>query len=384
MSRAEIVVDVAAIRHNVRRLAQVTGTPVMVVVKADGYGHGMLPSARAARQAGASWLGVATLDEALALRDDGDAGHLLCWLTVPGDDLMPAVARGIDVTAYTVAELDALAEAAVRAGRKARVQLKIDTGLSRGGSTPADWPDLVARARAGEEAGSWVVTGVWSHFASSEVPDDPANEAQEKLFREALDLAHEAGLRPEVRHLANSAAALLRPSARFDLVRCGIAAYGLDPAPGLTPADLGLRPAMTVRADLALVKHVEAGAAVSYNGRWVAPAATTLGLVPVGYADGILRSAGNRAEVLVAGRRRPVRGSVCMDQVVVDLSGDEPSPGEPVVLFGPGTSGEPTAQDWAEAAGTISYEIVTRVGGRLTRRVIDSGSDNEPDDGREN
>jgi len=372
MSRAEIVVDVAAIRHNVRGLAAFTGTPVMAVVKADGYGHGMLPAARAAREAGATWLGVATLDEALTLRDDGDAGPVLCWLTVPGDDLMPAVARGVDVTAYTVAELDALREAAQRAGRRARVQLKIDTGLSRGGSTLADWPALVAHARAGEQAGAWTVTGIWSHLASSEVPEDPANEAQEKLFREALDLAREAGLRPEVRHLANSAAAVLRPSARFDLVRCGIASYGIDPAPGLTPPQVDLRPAMTVRADLALVKHVEAGAAVSYNGRWVAPHATTLGLVPVGYADGVLRSAGNRAEVLVGGRRRPIRGSICMDQVVVDLEGDEPTPGDPVVLFGPGTSGEPTAQDWAEATGTISYEIVTRVGGRLTRRIIDS------------
>ena len=372
MSRAEIVVDVAAIRHNIRRLAEFTRTPVMAVVKADGYGHGMVPAARAAREAGATWLGVATLDEALGLRDSGDVGHVLCWLTVPGDDLVPAVLRGIDVTAYTVAELDSLADAARRAGRRARVQLKIDTGLSRGGATFADWPDVVARARAGEEAGFWRVTGVWSHFSSSEVPDDPANEAQEKLFREALDVAEEAGLRPEVRHLANSAAAILRPSARLDLVRCGIASYGLDPAPGLTPADLGLRPAMTVQADLALVKQVEAGAAVSYNGRWVAPQATTLGLVPVGYADGILRSAANRAEVLVAGRRRPIRGSICMDQVVVDLEGDEPAPGVPAILFGPGTAGEPTAQDWAEATGTISYEIVTRVGGRLTRRTVDS------------
>lgn len=372
MSRAEIVVDVAAIRHNVRRLTEVTATPVMAVVKADGYGHGMLAAARAARDAGARWLGVATLDEALALRDAGDVGRLLCWLTVPGDDLMPLVARGVDITAYTTRELDAIAEAAGRAGTKARVQLKIDTGLSRGGSTAAQWPELVARARAGEQAGTWRITGIWSHLASSEVPEDPANEAQEKLFREALDLADAAGLRPELRHLANSAAAILRPSARFDVVRCGIATYGLDPAPGLTPPDLDLRPAMTVRADLALVKHVQAGAAVSYNGRWVAPEATTLGLVPVGYADGILRSAGNRAEVLVGGRRRPVRGSVCMDQVVVDLGGDEPAPGDPVTLFGPGTDGEPTAQDWAEAAGTISYEIVTRMGGRLARRVVDT------------
>lgn len=375
MSRAEIVVDVAAIRHNLRRLTTFTGTPVMAVVKADAYGHGMLAAAVAAREAGAPWLGVATLDEALALRDAGDAGPLLCWLTVPSDDLMPAVAREVDVTAYTVAELDRLAAAAERAGRRARVQLKIDTGLSRGGATRAQWPDVVARARAGEEAGHWRVTGIWSHFASSEVPEDPANAAQEKVMREALDLAEEAGLRPEVRHIANSAAAILRPSARLDLVRCGLALYGLDPAPGLTPAELDLRPAMTLRADLALVKHVEAGAAVSYGGRWVAPGPTTLGLVPVGYAEGLLRSAGNRAEVMVAGRRRPLRGAVCMDQVVIDLEGDEPAAGSDVTLFGPGRHGEPSAQEWAEAADTISYEVVTRLGGRLTRRHVDTERD---------
>lgn len=375
MSRAEIVVDVAAIRHNLRRLTTFTGTPVMAVVKADAYGHGMLAAAVAAREAGAPWLGIATLDEALALRDAGDAGPLLCWLTVPSDDLMPAVAREVDVTAYTVAELDRLAAAAERAGRRARVQLKIDTGLSRGGATRAQWPDVVARARAGEEAGHWRVTGIWSHFASSEVPEDPANAAQEKVMREALDLAEEAGLRPEVRHIANSAAAILRPSARLDLVRCGLALYGLDPAPGLTPAELDLRPAMTLRADLALVKHVEAGAAVSYGGRWVAPRPTTLGLVPVGYAEGLLRSAGNRAEVMVAGRRRPLRGAVCMDQVVIDLEGDEPAPGSDVTLFGPGRHGEPSAQEWAEAADTISYEVVTRLGGRLTRRHVDTERD---------
>ena len=204
------------------------------------------------------------------------------------------------------------------------------------------------------------------------------NDAQEKLFREALDLAAEAGLRPEVRHLANSAAALLRPSARFDLVRCGIAAYGLDPAPQLADSPwpgLGLRPAMTVRAPLTLVKHVAAGAAVSYGGLWVAPAATTLGLVPVGYADGVPRQAANRGAALVAGRRRPLRGAVCMDQFVVDLGGDEPPVGEPVLLLGPGDAGEPTAQDWAEASGTISYDIVTRLGGRLVRRHVDTARD---------
>jgi alanine racemase len=378
MSRAEIVVDVAAIRHNVSLLQERTGVAMMTVVKADGYGHGMVPSARAARAAGAAWLGVATIDEALALRAAGDGGRILCWLTVPADDLAPVVAADIDVTAYTVAELDRIADAVARAGltAPARVQLKVDTGLSRGGATPAQWPELLTRAVAGERSGAWRITGIWSHFSTSEVPEDPANAEQEKVFDEALDAAAAAGLRPEVRHLANSAAALLRPSSRYDLVRCGLASYGLDPAPGLLD-DLDLVPAMTVRADLALVKHVQAGAAVSYGRTWTATVPTTLGLVPIGYAEGIARRAsaafdGRGAEVLVAGRRRPIRGAICMDQFVVDLDGDEPDVGDEVLLWGPGTRGEPTAEEWAQACGTISYEIVTRIGGRLTRRYVDS------------
>ncbi len=189
------------------------------------------------------------------------------------------------------------------------------------------------------------------------------------MFAEALAVAGEAGLRPQLRHLANSAAAVLRPSSRYEVVRCGIAAYGLDPAPGRPEtAALGLRPAMTVRATLALSKSIHPGAGVSYGHTWVADRDTTVGLVPVGYGDGVPRHAGNRAEAWVAGRRRKVRGRVCMDQLVVDLDGDLPPPGSEVVLFGPGDDGEPTAQDWAEACDTINYEIVTRIGGRMSRR----------------
>ena len=376
MTRAEIVVDLAAIRRNVATLKAMAGVAMMTVVKADGYGHGMLESARAAREAGADWLGVATLDEALALRAAGDTGRVLCWLTVPADDLAPVLAADIDVTAYTVAELDRIAEAAARAGGAPyRVQLKVDTGLSRGGATLAEWPDVVARARAGEQAGTWRITGFWSHFASSEIPDDPANDEQEKVFEEALAIAADGGLEPEVRHLANSAAAILRPSSRYDLVRCGIASYGLDPAPGLHQVEL--IPAMTVRAELALVKHVEAGAAVSYGRRWTAAEPTTLGLVPIGYAEGVARRASPGAEVLIEGSRRPIRGTICMDQFVVDLGGDTPASGSEVLLWGPGTCGEPTAEEWAQATGTISYEIVTRLGGRLSRRHIDSQRETE-------
>ena len=371
VARAEIVVDLGALRRNVRRLREITGVASMTVVKADGYGHGMIEVARAARAAGSEWLGVATLDEALALRAAGDTGRVLTWLTVPGEDYAAVVAADVDVTAYSLAELDEIAAGVRTAGRPARVQLKIDTGLSRGGATADQWPALVAAARVGEEAGRWRVTGIWSHLACSDEPAHAANAAQEAAFRSALEVAERAGLRPEVRHLANSAAGLLRPSSRFDLVRFGLASYGLDPAPGHVP-DLGLVPAMTARAVLVMTKPVPAGAGVSYGHTWVAETPTTLGLVPVGYGDGIPRHAGNHAHVLVEGKQRPVRGQVCMDQFVVDLDGDLPDPGHEVVLFGPGTAGEPTVQDWADAAGTISYEIVSRIGGRMSRRYVDS------------
>jgi alanine racemase len=371
--RPEIVVDLGAIRRNVGRLRDLVapdGSDVMVVVKADGYGHGMLEAAYAARRAGAPWLGVATIEEAVRLREAGDRGRVLCWLTVPGDDWAAAIDRDVDVTAYTLAELDEIRASVT--GTPARLQLKIDTGLSRGGSTADLWPGLLAAARAGEADGLWRVTGIWSHFACSDEPTHPANDVQEREFRDALTAAERVGLRPEVRHLANSGGALLRPSSRFDLVRCGIAAYGLDPAPGDSP-DVGLEPAMTVTAPLALTKSLAEGAGVSYGHTWTAPGETRVGLVPLGYGDGVPRHAGNTAEVWVHGTRRPIRGRICMDQFVVDLGeagSNGAEPGDEVVLFGPGRAGEPTADDWARACGTIHYEIVTRMGGRLRRRYV--------------
>lgn len=376
---AELRIDAAAVRHNVTRLRAVVGVPLMAVVKADGYGHGILEAGRTARAAGADWLGTAVPAEALALREAGDTGPLLCWLTEPGADLAPLVGADVDVTAYSTAELDQVAAAVDTAGRPARLQLKVDTGLSRGGCPPEDWPALVAAAARGEREGRWRVTGVWSHLACSDEPDHPANDAQEAVFRTALAQAEAAGLRPEVVHLANSAGALLRPSARFSLVRCGLAVYGLDPAPGHTAAvlpDLDLRPAMSLRAPLVLVKRVEAGAGVSYGHTWVADVPTTLGLVPVGYGDGVPWQGGNRLSASVRGVRVPVRGRVCMDQVVVDLAGvPGVQPGEEVVLFGDPATGAPSAQEWAEASGTISYDVVTRGHGRAVRRWVDPATD---------
>jgi alanine racemase len=377
MSRPEIVVDLAAIRHNVRTLRDlVAPAAMMTVVKADGYGHGLVESGRAAREGGAEWLGVATVPEALALREAGDTERLLCWLTLPEDaddgSLVRAVAADVDVSAYTVDRLGEIVTAGAAAGTVPRVQLKVDTGLSRGGAPLADWSALTRAAAEHERAGRARVTGVWSHFACSDEPEHPANDLQEQRFRDALAVADDAGLSPEVSHLANSAAAILRPSSRLDLVRCGIASYGLDPAPGHAP-DLGLRPAMTVRAPLALAKTIAKGEGVSYGHVWVADAETSVGLVPVGYGDGVPRHGSDVLETAVEGVRRPVRGRVCMDQLVVDLGGDLPPVGTEVVLFGSGDEGEPTAQEWAEACDTISYEIVTRVGGRLARRYVDGG-----------
>ncbi len=374
--RAEIVVDLDAVRHNVRALKErVGGRALIAVVKADGYGHGMLPVARAAREAGADWLGVAVLEEALALREAGDTGPVLCWLAVPGEDYRPAVERDVDVTAYTVEELAEIREAARAVGRTARVQLKIDTGLARGGSTEEAWPDLVSAAAEAERSGQVRVTGVWSHFACSDEPGHPANDAQEQVFRWAVDLAERSGLTPEIRHLANSAATLSRPSSWFDAVRCGIACYGLTPMPEVSSAEeLGLVPAMTARSRLAVVKGVRAGSGVSYGHMYVTPHDTTVGVVPVGYGDGIPRHGSSTAPVLAADQVRRIAGRVCMDQFVLDLGDAEASPGDPVVLFGTGRDGGPTAQDWADACGTISYEIVTRIGGRMQRRYTGEGA----------
>jgi len=369
--RTEARVDLAAIRDNVAVLTErvAAGAVVMAVVKADGYGHGLEPSARAAVEGGASWLGCAFLEEALAVRSAGLDVPVLTWLTTPGEDLAPAVAARIDLTAYSVPELDAVVEAARTTGTTARVQLKADTGLSRGGATPADWPELCAAAAAAEASGEVRVTGVWSHFAFADGgADHPVNGRQARVFEEAVEIAERSGLRPEVRHLANSAATLTAPATHYDLVRPGIAVYGLSPVPQIgSPRAFGLRPAMTLASTVALTKRVSAGSGVSYLHRYVTERETTLALVPLGYADGVPRSATNTGQVQLGGARRTIAGTVCMDQFLLDVGDDDVTAGDEVLLFGPGDDGEPTAQDWADLLGTIDYEIVTRIGARVPR-----------------
>jgi alanine racemase len=367
-ARAEI--DLTAFRANLAALQDHVGSAeLMVVVKADGYGHGMLACAREARAAGAGWLGVATPAEALALRDAGDTGPMLAWLYGVEEDLSPLVAASVDVSAQSVDQVSRLVAAAATAERRARVHLKLDTGLSRNGATAADWPLVCTAAAEAEEAGALEVVGVWSHLAAADELGHPSVAAQVAAYQRGYEVARSAGLEPALRHLANSAGALVVPEARLDLVRVGIAAYGIDPAPGIADAaGVRLRPVMSLRSQLVNVKSIAAGDGVSYGWTWTADRATTVGLVPLGYGDGIPRHASNRAEVGWAGGRAPVRGRVCMDQFVVELGpGTTAEPGAEVVLFGSGADGEPTAAEWAEWCGTIGYEIVTRIGARVPR-----------------
>ncbi|WP_219995757.1 alanine racemase [Schumannella sp. 10F1B-5-1] len=357
----EIRVDLDALRHNITTLrALVAPAATMVVVKADAYGHGALPIARAAVEAGADWLGVADLGEALALRAAGVTAPMLAWLHGPDTDFRPAAEAGVDVG---VSSLDQL-ERAAAAG--AVVHLKFDTGLSRNGIQHDDAPAVIARV-AELAAQGLRVRGVFSHLSGTSEADDLAQLAR---FEGAVDALRTAGVEPELRHLAASAAAIALPATRLDLVRLGIASYGLSPDPRVPVAPLGLRPIMEVGAAVAHVKRVPAGEGVSYGFTHRTSAPTTLALVPLGYADGVPRSASGAAQVAIGGVRHPVVGRIAMDQFVVDVGDAEVAVGDRVVLWGDPAAGAPSAEEWAEAAGTIDYEIVTRVGGRAERTVI--------------
>lgn len=375
---ARAVVDLDAIRRNVAALAErARGAEVMAVVKADGYGHGLLPSARAALAGGATWLGVAQVDEALALRAAGVEARVLTWLYAPGAPLADALRADVDVSVSARWQLTEVLAAARESGRTARIHVKVDTGLGRSGVMPAELGPLLDAALRAQAEDLCAVVGLWSHFAWADAPEHPTVLAQAEVFAESVRQAERAGARLEVRHLANSAATLTNPSVHYDLVRPGISVYGLSPAPELgTPAELGLVPAMRLEAQLALVKTAEAGHGVSYGHAYTTPRRTVLGLVPLGYADGIPRHASGTQDrwggpVQVGRRRLGVAGRVCMDQFVLDLGPDATEvAGDTVVLFGSGADGEATAEDWARLIGTISYEIVSRVGARIPREYV--------------
>lgn len=352
--------DLSAIAHNVTRFAERTEAAVMAVVKADGFGHGAVPVARTALASGATWLGVTSCAEALQLRAHGITSPILCWVHRPHEDFSAALAHDVDLSVSSTEHLRTIASTAAALDRTAAIHLKVDTGLHRNGALADDWDELVCQARDLESAGLIWVRAVWSHLIGG---GDPS--AQIRLFDAAVELARAAGLRPELRHLANSAATLSCPATHYDMVRPGIGIYGVEPNPD-RPA--GLRGAMTLRARPILVKQVRAGSGVSYEHEYFTERGSTLALVPLGYADGVPFSAARRAQVWIAGRRYPVAGRIAMDQFVVDLGGDHMSTDQEVVVFGPGDDGEPTVTEWASWARTIPHEIVTGIGHRVARQ----------------
>jgi alanine racemase len=372
---AEAVVDLDAIANNIRVLRDRAGSAaVMAVVKADGYGHGATRVSQAALAAGATELGVATIDEALALRRDGITAPILAWLHPPGTNFAPALAADVQIAVSSVRQLFALLDAVARTGTTANVTVKIDTGLNRNGVSAAEYPAVLEALLQAQASGAVRVRGLMSHLVHADDPDNPTNELQQQRFTDMLAQARNAGVRYEIAHLSNSASAMARPDFAFDMIRPGIAVYGLSPIP--ERGQMGLIPAMTLRCPVALVKSVRAGDGVSYGHTWIAPRDTTLALMPIGYADGVYRGLSGRFDVLINGRRRPNVGRVCMDQFVVDLGPGETAvrEGDTAILFGPGTDGEPTAQDWADALDTIHYEVVTAPRGRVMRVYREGGN----------
>ena len=390
-------VDLAAIRHNLGVLrAAAPGALQLATVKANAYGHGLLPVARAALDGGADWLGVAQLAEAFTLRrglDEAGVARadapILAWISTSSSDFAAAIEADIDLSVSWTWVLADICAAAREAGRPARVHVKIDTGMSRAGSTLADLPALASALRMAADDGLVDVVGAWSHMSRADDLSEAGNASTAshvRIFEEGLAILADAGVTPRIRHLSATSGILWHPEAHYDMVRAGIGLYGLSPDPAVAASEeLGLIPALELRAPLTSVKVIEEGTPASYGGTWVAPTRLWIGLVPLGYGDGILRAVSNKARVVVHTAsgpfNAPIVGRVCMDQFMVDLGPAEGSPGTPTArsgqapaapgdiatLFGSGAGGEALADDWAQAAGTINYEIVTHLGAHIPR-----------------
>lgn len=362
----EATVDVGAIADNVRHLRRLTQSEVIAVVKADGYGHGAVRSAAAALEGGATRLGVSDITEALALRRGGIDAPVLAWLHAPGADFARAAAEGIELGISSLDQLQQAA-AAASADRPVSVHLKLETGLSRNGIAPADYRVVFAEAARLERIGKLRVIALFSHLSNASADDD---RAALRTFEEAVGGAATLGLAPPLRHIAATHAAIALPESRLGCVRIGIGIYGLSPFDDRSSADLGLRPAMTLRGTVAAVRRVGPGKGVSYGYAYRTDRDTTLALVPLGYADGVPRQASGSGPVVIGGRRHTVAGRIAMDQFVVDVGDTPVAVGDEAVLFGDPTLGVPSATEWADAAGTINYEIVTRIGPRVPRRQV--------------
>jgi len=370
-NRAEAIVDLDRITENVKHLKALAGVDLMAVVKADAYGHGLIPVARAALAGGATSLGVALLEEAITLRDAGITAPILAWLVPPGSDYKAAVDHNIELAVSSIIALEEIGS--VKSANRPRVHLEVDTGMTRGGFLD-EWGKLDAHHVSNID-----IVGIFSHFARADEPEQEQNNQQRTRFKEMVTTLESFGFTNIVRHLSNSAATLKDEASRFNMVRTGIAIYGLTPDVNTlgTSASLGLKAAMSLRAKLHLVKEVPANSPVGYGATAITNRDTKLGIVAMGYADGIPRIA-QGAGIFVHGKRAPIIGRVSMDQFVVDLGPDSKAQsGEWVEVFGDGIAGGYTAEEWASACGSINYEIVTRIGPRVPRIYRSSSSATE-------
>lgn len=366
-------INLDALADNIRTIASMESlNELMVVVKANAYGHGAVPVARAAVAAGADSLGVADITEALELRDAGIDAPILAWLHETDSDFAAGISRDIILGVSNLSQLGQIVEVAEALSRVALIHLEFDSGLSRGGAAPEEWSELCREARKAEVAGRVVVDGIFSHLANSSSAE---NDLQEQLFHEAVSTARDLGLNPRVVHLPSSEGVLAHTNTYGDAARIGISAYGLTPLDAHTPSSTwNLTPVMTLSAPIALIRNVESGAGASYGFDWRAERPSTLALVPLGYADGLPRAASGKAWVAVHGEKAPIVGRISMDQVIVDVTGLDVSVGDEVFFWGNGSHGEPTADDWAAWADTIGYELVSKVGRRVVYQYVGAGA----------
>jgi alanine racemase len=369
MARAVAEINLTAINKNVEYIKQKSNAQILAVVKADAYGHGLVPVAKAAVDSGATWLGTALLEEAIELRNNGIDAHVIAWLTPLGEDFKSALSLKIEIGVSSIELLDEIVSASEEVGVIPRLHLEIDTGMSRGGIAD-QWEMLIAKVDNLIKENKIEIVGAWSHFARADEPAEIMNKEQLDLFDNKIAQLRSLGIKPEFIHIANSAAALTNQASHKSIVRWGIGLYGLSPDVNNLGASkkLGLLPAMKLKAKLNLVKKVKSGATVGYGATAKVLKDTKLGVISLGYADGIPRNANNSAGVFVAGKRAAIIGRVSMDQFVVDLGADSlAKTGDEVIVFGDGSAGEYTVDEWAKACGTINYEIVTRIGPRVPR-----------------
>ncbi len=361
------IVDHNAIRRNIARIRDVSGVKLMAVVKADAFGHGAVDVARTALSAGAQWLGVATIEEALELRSAGIVAPILAWLIDPRCALDVGVRNNIALSCLNVETLRAVAEAAVRVGATAEVQLELDTGMARGGAAPDVWHELCLAAAEAEQAGTVRVTGVWSHLANATNPSPSSVEDAVTDFERGVGVALDAGLQPAERHLANSAAALEHPATFGTMVRCAASIYGIETVVGRNHE---LEYATRLTSRVIQLRKVPAGTGVGYGHAYVTPHETTLALVPIGYADGVPRLLGGKGEVVIGGARLPIVGTISMDQLVLDVGTATVRLGDEVVLLGRKADGEPDPAEWADLVGVFPHDVLTSFSTRVERTAV--------------